>query len=98
MKIFIDQEEVFELTSTQQNVIKNDIREEIFEDDMKRRVQYIVEHKYHQCFKRLKDEWEPKLREGGVEMIPTNPDEFAEMVFARPEYKNRSQREVTTEI
>ena len=93
MKISVDNQELFTLSETQKKVIKNDILEEIFDDDMKRRLQHILTHKYEECFKRLRNEWEPKLRFAGVEMIPTDPDAFAELVFARPDYKNRSQRE-----
>ena len=94
MKISVDDKELFTLTETQKKVIKNDIREEEFEADMKRRLQWSLTHKYEQCFERLKKEWEPKLRQSGVGMIPTDPDAFAEVVFKHPSYKNRSGREL----
>ena len=94
MKIKVDDVEVFELTETQKNVIKNDIDEDIFDDDMKRRVRYILEHKYERCYARLKNEWEPKLAAKGVESLPTNPDAFASLVFQQPEYKARKQRNI----
>lgn len=93
MKISVDGRDLFTLSETQKKVIRDEVQDEIFESDMKRRLQYILTHKYEQCFKRLKEEWEPKLRANGVKMIPTDPDEFAELVFAQPNYKNRSQRE-----
>lgn len=92
MKISVDDQELFTLSETQKKVIKNDIHDEIFDDDMKRRLQYILMHKYEQCFKRLKAEWEPKLAARGDRFIPTDPDEFAELVFQHAEYKNRAQR------
>lgn len=92
MKISVDGKDCFELNETQKKVIMNDIPEEIFEDDMKRRLQYILMHKYEECFKRFKAEWEPKLAQKGIKMIPTDPDEFANVVFSQPDYKNRSQR------
>jgi len=94
MKISVDDKELFSLSETQKKVIKNDILEDIFDEDMKRRLQYILMHKYEQCYKRLKEEWEPKLIASGAKSIPTNPDEFAEMVFARPEYKDRKRRDL----
>lgn len=93
MKISVDDQELFRLSETQKNVIKNDIDEEIFDDDMKRRLQYILMHKYERCFERLKKEWEPKLKANGVTMIPTNEDQFSQLVFSQPNYKNRSQRD-----
>ncbi len=94
MKISVNDEELFKLSDTQKKVIKNDIHDEFFEQDMKRRLKYILTHKYERCFERLKKEWEPKLREAGVKMIPTDPEEFSELVFTQPLYKNRSQREL----
>lgn len=92
MKISFNDQELFTLNETQKKVIMNDIPSDTFEDDMKRRLQYIIMHKYEECFKRLKKEWEPKLKENGVDSIPLDPDKFAELVFAQPNYKNRSQR------
>lgn len=94
MKISVDNIEIFRLSETQKKVIKNDIQEEIFEEDMKRRLQYILMHKYERCFERLKREWEPKLKSKGIKMVPTDEEEFAELVFRQPEYQNRSQREL----
>jgi hypothetical protein len=93
MKISVDGQELYTLSETQKKVIKNDILEEIFEEDMKRRLQYTLTHKYERCFERLKKEWEPHLISNGVRMIPTDPDEFANLVFSQPKYKNRSARE-----
>lgn len=95
MKISVDDKELFKLSETQKKVIKNDIHEDVFDEDMKRRLEYIIKHKYERCFERLKQEWEPKLIANGVSSLPSNPDQFAELVFAQPSYKNRKQREVT---
>ncbi len=96
MKISVDDKELYTLTETQKKVIKNDIHEDEFEQDMKRRLQYILMHKYENCFARLKKEWEPKLKESGLKSFPTDDDEFAELVFLQPEYKCRKTRELET--
>lgn len=93
MKISVDDVELLRLSETQKKVIQNDVHEDIFEQDMKRRVEYILMHKYEQCFKRLKGEWDEKFRALGVASIPTDPDVYAQVVFSRPEYKNRKQRD-----
>lgn len=93
MKISVNDQELFTLSEVQEQVIKNDIQTELFEDDMKRRLEYILTHKYERCFERLKKEWDSKLAARGVEMIPTNPDAYAQLVFSQPDYKNRSQRD-----
>jgi len=93
MKISLDDKEIFTLSETQKKVIKNDISDDIFEDDMGRRLQYILTHKYEECFKRLKSQWEPRLKAKGVASIPLDDDKFAEFVFSQPEYKSRYQKD-----
>lgn len=93
MKISVNGKQILELSETHKKVIKNDIFDEEFDADMERRLKYIIEHKYEQCFKRLKSEWEPKLKANGVQSIPLDEDEFAQLVFTQPNYKSRSQRE-----
>ena len=93
MRVSVDGKDLFELSDIQKKVIMNDIHENIFDEDMKRRLQYILMHKYEQCFRRLKEEWEPRLAASGAKSIPCDCDEFAKLVFSHPEYKNRSQRE-----
>lgn len=93
MKISIDGKELFTLSEIQKTVIKNDIHADIFDEDMKRRLQYILMHKYERCFARLKEEWDKKLVDNGVKSVPTDPDEYAQLVFAQPNYKDRKSRD-----
>lgn len=93
MKISVDDKELYTLTDVQKKVIMNDIPSDIFEDDMKRRLQYILMHKYERCFGRLKQEWDVKLKDNGIKMIPTDADEYAKLVFSQPNYKDRLQKD-----
>jgi len=61
---------------------------------MKRRLEYILMHKYEQCFKRLKEEWDTKLLANGVQSVPTDPQAYAQLVFEQPNYKDRKDREL----
>lgn len=92
MKISVDDKELFTLTDIQKKVIMNDIHESIFDEDMKRRLQYILMHKYEECFKRLKSEWDERLVKV-VDSVPTNPDKYAELVFSQSDYRSKAQRE-----
>lgn len=92
MKIKVNDKEIFELTQIRKQVICNDIPEQEIDADLERRLKYIVEHKYEQCMKRLKEEWTPKLKAAGVKSIPLDDDAFADLVFKRQDYKNRSAR------
>lgn len=98
MKISVNDQELFTLSDTQKKVICNDIHADIFEDDMKRRLNYILMHKYERCFQRLKAEWEPKLKDAGVASIPLDNDAFAELVFSQPNYKCRKTRENESQL
>jgi hypothetical protein len=94
MKISVDDQEVFTLTEIQKKVIQNDIPSEAFEEDMKRRIRWVlIEEKYTRCMDRLRKEWEPKFKAEGVPALPTDDDAFAVMVFSHRDYKNRSQRD-----
>ncbi len=94
MKISVDDLEIFTLSKVQKQVIMNDISEDIFEEDMCRRLEYTLIHKYEQCLSRLQKEWVPKLKEIGVESIPLNDESFAELIFSQPEYKSRKIRDL----
>jgi len=96
MKISVNDQELFTLSETQKKVIQNDVPLEIFESDMKRRLQWILTHKYDECFDALKKEWDQKLIDNGLKMIPTDPDAYAELVFKQPNYMNRSAREAAS--
>lgn len=93
MKISVNDKELFTLSDTQKSVICNDIHQDLFDEDMKRRLQYILMHKYERCFARLKAEWDQKLIDNGVDSVPTNPDKYAELVFSQPNYKCRKTRD-----
>ncbi len=92
MKISVDGQELFALSEVQQKVIKNDIHGDIFDSDMKRRLQYILTHKYERCFDRLKQEWMPKLKDR-VSSIPTDDEALASLIFSQPDYKCRKTRD-----
>lgn len=91
MKISVDDQELFTLTPTQKQVIQNDIPLEDFDADMKRRLRWVLlDVKYAKCMERMRKEWEPKLKARGVQMFPTDDDQFAQLVFSQPDYKNAS--------
>lgn len=93
MKISVDDIELYTLTETQKNVIKDYLPTEIFDADLKRRLQWVLMHLYECSYVDLKAIWEPKLAARGVQSIPTDKDAFAQLVFSQPDYKNRSQRD-----
>ena len=97
MKISIDGQEVFSLSETQKSVIKSAIPYDIFEADMKRRLEWVLTHKYEQCFERLKKEWEPKLKER-YQMLPSGDDAIAQLICSQPDYKDGKAKQVESEL
>lgn len=93
MKISVDNQEIYTLSETQKKVIKDYVHGDIFESDMRRRLHWVLNHLYQESFKKLKSQWEPKLKERGITMVPTDDEAFAELIFSQPDYKDRSSRE-----
>ena len=91
MRLQINDSQVFEINETKENVIKSFINEDIFLEDMRRRVSWILQHKYEQCFKRFYDYWSQKLISEGTTTLPTDPDDFAQLIFLREDYKSRKE-------
>ena len=98
MKVSVNDKELFTLSEIQKKVICDAIPSDILDEDMKRRLHYILMHKYEQCFERLKKEWDQKLIANGVDAVPTNPEKYAELVFAQPNYKCRKTRDAESKI
>lgn len=94
MKIKWQDEEILALSDLDKQVICNDINEDEFEEDMKRRLRYILQHKVEQCEKRLIDEWLPKLRaDQSIASIPNSRDGILNLIFSHRQYKSRKIRE-----
>lgn len=97
MKIEVNDEAVYVLSPVQERIICHDINADEFDEDVRRRVAYIVQHKLEQCLKRMRAEWEPKLKARGVEAIPTNDEAFAQLVFSQEDYADRRKREIVNQ-
>lgn len=93
MKIKVDNVEVLNVSETQMKVLADQIPSTILEDDLKRRVHYIITHKYERCLENLKAQWIPLLKQRGVQSIPLNDEAFAQLVFEQPDYKDRVKRD-----
>lgn len=89
---------VCELSANQKRVISNDIPMAALDADLKRRVKYILEHKYERCMARLRQEWEPKLKADGAASIPCDDKAFSDLVFARADYKDRAARDADSKL
>lgn len=95
MKISVDDKELFTLTETQKKVIKNDIKSDEFEDDIKRRLEYVIMHRYKQGLTKMKRDWEPILSER-VAQMPLESEAFVNLVTSQQDYKDKYDRETKT--
>lgn len=92
MKIYIDDLELFEITNTDRLLLEHDIIN--VDDEIKRRLEYIIKHKVDQCYSRLKSEWDKKFESDvNVASIPTKRDNYVALVVSHHDYKNRAQRD-----
>lgn len=94
MKIQIDGVDLFEISATDRKILEHDLPADQVDDEIKRRIKYIMDHKCDKIYSRIKAEWvdSGKLEELGVQSIPTSKQGLIDLVTARPEYKNRTQR------
>lgn len=82
MKFQVDGKQILELTNEQKKILEWGIKKDPISEDLPRRVKWIITHKYDELFKKFKNEWDPKLRESGVRVVPTDPDEYTKFVFS----------------
>ena len=94
MEIKVNDKVVLTLTDTQIKVLCDQIFTENITDDIERRVAWSIEHAYEEMFARLKAEWDGKLHQLGFDLIPTDKDKYAQLIFAQPSYKTLSERAV----
>lgn len=93
MKISVNDQELFTLTDTQKKVLAHDIPLDNLESDLKRRINWVIMHKYEQVFKSFREEWDPKLKDNGVVSIPLDEEQYAQLVFSQPNYQDRVARD-----
>jgi hypothetical protein len=58
---------------------------------MREKLEWILKEKRDQTCKSMRSEWEPKLASEGAESVPASDEEFAQLIFARDDYKDRKQ-------
>lgn len=57
-----------------------------------------IDEVYKECLKRMKHKWEQKLAARGIKSLPTDSDEFAQLVFSQEDYKDRATRDAESEL
>lgn len=90
MQISIDGVELLTLSETQKKVIQSVISAEIFEEEIRRMISWLlISQRYQIAFNALKKDWEKKLSQR-YDSVPTDPDQLAQLIFEQPDYKDRA--------
>ena len=77
----------YTISNTDEKILLNNIL------DIQEWVDGAIVGKINNCWKRLEQEWTPKLMDdSNIESIPANKDLYVEMITSRSDYQNRSQR------
>lgn len=92
MKITVNGQDLLEVQEWEKDILKGEILGDKLEEDLKRRLKWVIEHKIDRCFTRMFEHWMPIFREDPTySTVPTDKKEFVALVLAHPQYKNRSQ-------
>ena len=83
------------ITDLQQTILSNDLYNDTDYAGIDKWIQYAVDCKVSNCWKRMKNEWTTKLMDDDsfTDPIPSNQADFVNLVTARADYKNRKKRD-----
>ena len=82
------------INETDQKCLKNDLL------DLDQWVQDAVTGKINNCWKRFQREWTTKLMndDSFTDPLPSNKEDFCELVMARDDYKDRATRDAEAAV
>ena len=83
------------LTDLQQTILSNDLYNDTDNAGLDLWIQNAIDGKINNCWKRFQSEWTTKLMNDAsfTDSIPSNQSDFAALVTARDDYKNRKARD-----
>ena len=82
------------ISDTDEKIMKNDLL------DLDQWVQDAVNGKKNNCWKRFQRTWTQKLMndDSFTDPLPSNKEDFCELVMARPDYKDRVTRDAEAAV
>ena len=83
------------LTDLQQTLLSSDLYNDTDNAGIDDWIQKAVDGKINNCWKRFRAQWTTTLMndDSFTDPIPSNQADFVALITARPDYKNRKQRE-----
>lgn len=88
------------LTDLQQKILSNDLYNDTDNAGLDAWIQGAVDGKINNCWKRMQQEWTTKLMndDSFTDSIPSNQEEFVNLVLSQSSYQNRKQRDDANSI
>lgn len=97
MNIEIDGKVVLSLSDLQVKIMQHSVPKEIFMQDLSRRIEWLLIDRYvHPRCLDIMAEWQPILIHRGMKSFPSDPQEFAKLVFDQLDYKDASAKAAET--
>lgn len=93
MEIVVDGKKLFELTELQKKVLSWEISEDLLDEDLKRRLEWVLMHKYEQTFARFKSYGDALLATNKVALLPADREAYINLVCSQPNYEDRKARD-----
>ena len=83
------------LTDLQQTILSDSLYNDTDNAGLDLWIQNAVDGKLNNCWKRMRTEWTTKLMDDETfnDPIPSNQEDFVNLVLTRPNYKNRKTRD-----
>ena len=87
------------ISDTDIKILSNDIYNDSDNAGVDDWLQDAIDGKVNHCWKRMQNEWTTKLMndEEFTDPIPSNKEDFVNLVLAREDYKNRKARDDESE-
>lgn len=92
-------EKTITISDTDIKILSNDIYNDSNNAGVDDWLQNAIDGKINNCWKRMQNEWTTKLMndEEFTDPIPSNKEDFVNLVLAREDYKNRKARDDESE-
>ena len=89
MKISRDSKTIYTISDSEKSILKHIIQNELYEDDVKRRIAYWVkDNLFEKALTRLKLKWNKILKDRDVKSFPTNNIEYSKVLLSQPEFSS----------
>ena len=83
--VSVNGEPVLKISAHKKRVICDSIHEDMLEEDLNRRIRWVIDAKYNACLNRMVSRWLPILQ-SRYDTLPTNIDNLVNIIYEQPDY------------